>query len=131
MQRTRETLRRNTRTCTWSSPYNLLEYSERRQVTCGWMASSYSWYAAVVDLSFAPALKDQRPISSTESKAVGERVIECHLARLIGNVIQIAFRILIKDVNSRRQDLIAERKHCDSRFQSAGPAEQVSSHGFR
>src|SRR4051812_40851296 len=77
-----------------------------------------------------PALEQQRAIGPAEAKGVAQRVFHSRFARVVGNAIQIALRVLVVEIDRWRQALIAKRKHGDAGFESAGAAEQVPGHGF-
>src|SRR5262245_57831479 len=93
-------------------------------------AGSRSGSARQSSLLPGPALENQRRVRSPEAERVRKGVVHAGLASHIGHVIQIARRIGTKLVDGGRQSLVAQRKHTDSRFEAARPAEQVSGHGF-
>jgi hypothetical protein len=55
-----------------------------------------------------PALEHDRAVGSAESERVRQRVVEAGLARVVGNEVHLfRFRILILEVDRRRQHLVA------------------------
>src|SRR5713226_10778056 len=79
---------------------------------------------------FVPALEEKRGVGAAEAERIRQRVFERGLARLVGHVVQIAFRVGVFVIDCRRQNLVAQRKHADAGLEPAGAAEQVAGHGF-
>src|SRR5690606_9025967 len=55
--------------------------------------------------------EDQRTVSTAEPEVVLHRVFNRHGTRRIGAVIKITFGILIKDVDSRRRNLMMQSQY--------------------
>eukprot|EP01022_Parablepharisma_sp_SALTPOND_P036185 TRINITY_DN979_c0_g7_i1.p1 TRINITY_DN979_c0_g7~~TRINITY_DN979_c0_g7_i1.p1 ORF type:complete len:1344 (+),score=262.78 TRINITY_DN979_c0_g7_i1:3504-7535(+) len=73
---------------------------------------------------------DQGAVGSPETEGVLHGNIDLHVPRLVGAVIQIAFRILVEDVHRRRGHLIVQRQHGQHRLQATGATQKVTGHGF-
>src|SRR5579862_5470348 len=76
------------------------------------------------------ALEYQRRVGAAETEGVRKHAFEGGFAGLVRYVVEIARRVGELVVNGRRQDLIAQCEHADTRFEAAGAAEQVAGHGF-
>src|SRR5712691_13315569 len=78
-----------------------------------------------------PTLENQRGVGAAKTKGIRERVLDRSLARVIRDIIQIAFRVGSLQIDGGRQNLVAQREHADAPFESAGAAQQVAGHGLR
>ena len=76
------------------------------------------------------ALEYQRAVGTTEAEIVFDRNIEASVTRCIGAKIQVARRILIKDIDGRWDFLVMQRKYGKHRFNTTGAAQQMTRHGF-
>ena len=74
---------------------------------------------------FLRRAEDQRRVLSAKSKAVAEDRLQSQLPRLSRDVIQIAFRIRILIIDSRRDDAILQRFDAYDRFGRTGRADQM------
>ena len=74
--------------------------------------------------------EDQATVGATEAKVVLQRDIDLHVTCGIGAEIQIAFGILIEDIDRWRRNLMVNGQHGEHRFQAAGSAEQMTRHRF-
>ena len=72
--------------------------------------------------------KDQRSVCSAEAKGVLHGIADRHLTSNICAVIQIAFRILIENVDRGRRNLILQCQNRKDGFDAAGAAQEVSGH---
>src|SRR5579864_5868759 len=77
-----------------------------------------------------PALEEQRSVGSTEAERIRERVLHFGFARMVRDVIEIARRVGDFLIDCRRKNLIAQRKHADTRLESTSASEQMPGHGF-
>ena len=73
-------------------------------------------------------LKTSVPLVPPKPKLFFTRVLDLHLARRVGAVVQVALGILVEDVDRRRRDLVLHRQHREHRLDAAGAAEQVAGH---
>src|SRR5215469_10519908 len=80
---------------------------------------------------FLVSLENEAPVGAAESEAVGERIVDAHGARTVGNIIEIAQRIRVVEVDGRGSDLIANGQHSDARLEATGAPQQVTGHGLR
>src|SRR5262249_751436 len=77
-----------------------------------------------------PVLEQQAAVRPAEPEGIGKHVLKLGFARLVGNVIEVAFGIGIFEVCGRRNHLIAQREHANAGFQAAGAAQQMTGHGL-
>src|SRR5690348_1282258 len=69
-------------------------------------------------------------VGAAEAEGVGKRRADRHAARSIGYEVEIALRVLPKQVRRRRRDLIAQGQHREDRLDGGSRAEQVAGHRF-
>ena len=82
--------------------------------------------------SIPTSAETAKPHSRRRSRKNSTSLLMVGLACVVGDEIHgVGFRILIKQIDGGRQNLIAQRQHGDSRFQAAGAAQQMSGHRFR
>ena len=86
-----------------------------------------SFVSDAIDLYFA---ENQTAVSAAEAEVVLQRDIDLHVTCGIGAEIQIAFGILIEDIDRWRRNLMVNGQHGEHRFQAAGSAEQMTRHRF-
>lgn len=72
----------------------------------------------------------QATVGTTKAEVIFKRYIDLHVSRYVRTIVEIAFGILIKDIDGRRRHLVMDRKHGEYGFQSASATEQVPGHGF-
>src|SRR6185503_13522433 len=70
----------------------------------------------------------QRAVRAAKAERVRERVFDSRLARLVGNTVEIAFGVLVLQVDRRRQDLVTDHQRGDAGLESACRAEQMPGH---
>ena len=58
---------------------------------------------------FSPALVDHRGVRAAEAEGVLHGVVDLHPAGLVGAAVDVAFGILLEDVDRRGRDLLLER----------------------
>src|ERR1700753_4002676 len=71
-----------------------------------------------LELFPGPALENQRGVGAAKTERVRKRVFDVRFSRDIRNIIEIALRIRRFEIDRRRRNLIAQRQHTDTRFQS-------------
>src|SRR5581483_11637822 len=82
-------------------------------------------------LLLAPALEQEGAVRSAKAEGVRHRVFHGGFARMVGNKIHSGgIRILIFQVDGWRKNLVAQREHGYTGFQTACSPEQVPGHGF-
>src|SRR5262249_49357920 len=69
-----------------------------------------------------------RRVGAAEAEGIRQRRANGHLARRVGNEIQVAARILPEQVRGGRRDLVADRQHREHRFDAGSGAKQVAGH---
>src|SRR5215470_12250824 len=62
----------------------------------------------------------ERGVRAAEAEGVRERDLDVLLARLVGNVVQVAVGVGRLVVDGRRQDAVMEREHRRNRLDAAG-----------
>src|SRR5579884_780145 len=77
-----------------------------------------------------PLSENKRAIGAAETERIGQRNMDLCLLRLVGNVVQPAFRIGVFEVDGWRSNLFQQGLDGNACFQSASSAEQVPGHGF-
>src|SRR5690349_5427424 len=90
-------------------------------------AGTRAWQTPTRGLQ-ARALEDERAVGAAEAEVVLDGVLDPHLPRRVGAVVEIALGILVEDVDRRRRDLVAQRQHGEDRLDAAGATEQVAGH---
>ncbi len=63
---------------------------------------------------------------AAKTKRVGHDDVQLRVAGMIRNIIQIAFRILIFQIDRRRDFLMFERQSANDRFDAANRAQQMA-----
>ena len=63
------------------------------------------------DQSASNATKDQRAVGAAKSEVVFDRNIEFGVTRRVGTKVQVALRILVKDIDGGRNLLMMQRQH--------------------
>src|SRR5512139_1352833 len=74
--------------------------------------------------------ENQRTVGTTEAKVVVNRNINLHVSGGVRAKIQRAFRILLKDVDSRWSNLMVYCQCAEQRLYTAGATQQVTRHGL-
>src|SRR5690606_22279642 len=69
-------------------------------------------------------------VGAAETEGIGNRHVDLHVPRLVGAVIQVAFRILVEDVDGGRRLLVVDRQGGEHGLDAAGGAQQVAGHGL-
>src|SRR6266404_8098209 len=92
--------------------------------------TGYSLLERELQLLPCPPLENQRSVRAAKAKRIGQRVIHGRFARDVWHIVQVAFRVGVKLIDCRRQNLIAQRQHADAGFEATSAAKQMSGHGF-
>ena len=74
--------------------------------------------------------KDQASVLSTEAKCVGQRHLDVLGPRLIGHVIQVAFRVRVIVIDGRVDRSLGDGLHADGGFQRTGGSQGMADHRF-
>src|SRR5437899_4260557 len=93
----------------------------------------YFWTIRAMALAALRALASQRAehdgrVGAAEAERVGHRGGDPHLPRLARHEIEVALRILLKQVRRRRRNLVADREHREHRFDARRGAQEVTRH---
>src|SRR3990170_4136711 len=80
--------------------------------------------------AIVPAFEQQGGVGAAEAEGIRQGVLHFSLARLVGNVIQVAGRVGLLIVDGRGENLVAQRQNADAGLQSAGAAQQMAGHGL-
>src|SRR5713101_6602483 len=88
-------------------------------------------WALVFTVSGSNAFENQGSVGPPEPKRIRQGGAQRHAPGRVGHIIEIASRVLVKQVRGRGRDLIANREHRENRLHSSGRTEQVPGHGFR
>ena len=72
--------------------------------------------------------KNQRTIGAAKTEVVFNRHINLRIPRCIGAEIQITSRVLVEDIDGRRDFLVIQRQHGIDRFDAASTTQQVTGH---
>jgi hypothetical protein len=83
----------------------------------------------VDDLSRERAESDYG-VQPAECERIRQRSMNPLCARIIGNVIEIAFGVALIVIRGGREYSVVQRENCGDGFQSARSAEGVAVHGF-
>ena len=76
------------------------------------------------------AADDQRDILTAKAKAIGEHMLDTGFTGLVGNVVEIAVRILDFVVDRRWEDAPADGHDTGDQFHRAGGGDQVAEHAL-
>lgn len=68
------------------------------------------------------ALENQAAVGTAEAEVVFDGDVDTHIPRGIGAVIQVALRILVKDIDGRRTHLVVQGQDREHRLESSGTA---------
>ena len=71
-----------------------------------------------------------RRVMPPKSKRVGECDVDCALAGLVGDVVEIAGGIRMLVVDGRRHDVVVDRQDRDHGLHAAGAPEEMTGHGL-
>src|SRR5215216_5410570 len=74
------------------------------------------------------AFEEQRGVGAAEAEAVRERVVDPRLARLVGDVVEVALGVGVDVVDRRRELPLVDGEHGEDRLDAARRAEQVPGH---
>src|SRR5262249_34613407 len=80
--------------------------------------------------SLRPAAEDERAVGAAKAEGIGERNVHRRLARHVGNIVQVAFRVWVFQIDGGRKDLVAQGQDGNAGFQAARAAQQMSGHGL-
>src|SRR5260370_985566 len=72
-----------------------------------------------------PTLEDQRGVGAAKAKRIRKRVFDRRFARLIWDIVQVALRIGILQIDGRRQNLVTQGEHADARFQTTSDSRMT------
>ena len=74
--------------------------------------------------------KNQTAVGATETKVILQSVFNLDIARGIGAIVQIAFGILVVQVDGGRHFLMVQRQHCEHTLNATSTTQQVAGHGL-
>src|SRR5690606_23873549 len=77
------------------------------------------------------SLECEGSVRAAEAEGIGDRDLDLRFARFVRRVVEVALRILIVDIDGRRNDLLAERENREDRLGRAGRADHVTGRGLR
>src|ERR1700693_2350523 len=89
----------------------------------GYSAGNFS-----MRVSGSRSAENERTVGATEPKGIGKRVFDRHVARGIGNVIEVAAFARSVQIDGGRRRLIAQRQHREDRFDGSGGSQQMTGH---
>src|SRR5690606_11380076 len=76
------------------------------------------------------ASNQHRAVGAAKTEGIGQRHVDLHVARLVGAIVQVAFGILVEQVDGRGRDLMVHRQGREDRLDAARGAQQVPGHGL-
>src|SRR5690606_11052837 len=71
-----------------------------------------------------------RAVGAAETEGIGQRHVDLQVARLVGAVVQVAFGILVEEIDGRRRNLVVYRQGREDRLDTARRAQQMPRHGL-
>ena len=74
------------------------------------------------------ALENQRAVGAAKTKIVFYSNLNVRIPRRIGTVVEVTFRVLVKNIDSWRNFLMVQRENRKNRLNAPGPAQQVTRH---
>src|SRR5205085_12017049 len=80
--------------------------------------------------SFLKPLHNDRVVLPAEAKAVAHGNVTLGLPRFVRDIIQIAFRIWLREIHRGRENLIANRQYAGDKFHRAGGGDEVAHHSL-
>src|ERR1700674_240080 len=110
--------------CTWSGSMPRISAAS----ACSSLKSS--WVAIAILLVGLGAFDHERGVVAAEPERVREGHLGVRLASLVGDVVQVALRVRVVQVDRRRQQTAVEREHARGGLEGAGGAQQVTVDGF-
>ena len=79
---------------------------------------------------FRIAFENERAVGPSEAEGIGQRVVDSHGARLVGNIVQVTLGIGCLVIDGGRGHLIAYGQHRDAGLEAARAAQQMPGHGL-
>src|SRR5439155_27207175 len=76
------------------------------------------------------ASQDEGDVLSAKPEAVGERHVDRSLTGHMGDVIEIALRIRVVEIDGRGEHAVADGQQADDRLDAAGGRDQVPHHAL-
>ena len=77
------------------------------------------------------ALKHQASVRTAKAKIIFDSHVNLHVPCSIGAIVQIAFGVLIEDVDRRRTLLVVQCQYGKYRLNAARATQKVARHGLR
>lgn len=76
------------------------------------------------------ALKDQAPVRTAKAKVIFDSNVNFHVPCRIGAIVQVAFGILIEDIDRRRALLVVQCQYGKHRLDAARAPQEMARHGL-
>ena len=74
--------------------------------------------------------ENQAAVGATKTEVIFQRVFNVDVTCCIGTIIQIAFWILVVQVDGRRHFLMVQGQDCENTLNATSPTQQVPGHGL-
>src|SRR5579871_4484716 len=104
-----------------------LDHLPKQHASMAWRPPPFVISLSVSRLAF-PFAHGQTGIVAAEAHRIRQGRTSVHLARNVGDVIEIAVGVGVLKVDGRRQNAVAEREYRHRRLDGAGGAERVPDH---